>query len=285
MIGIIFALFAAVFKGTEKVLHRYILIDEDSLGYAFIWHVFTALVFLPFFIIEFELPELNMAWLLVLVSSILWASVAFTGFQAYKHLEVSKKTPIGKIKSVFVLLFSVIFLKEVLTTEKIIGTLLIIVGILVLNYKKGKYFINLKDKGVLLTLLSSFLMSIVLIVDKFATNYFKPGMYSFLVYFIPALVLMPFALRKKKEIKSILKNTLAATISTILLGSAYYYLMLRAFKLTDASIVVPIIESSILIAVFSGIKYLKETKDILQKIISSIIVILGAIILSGIIVF
>ncbi len=282
MVGIIFAALSALSKGFEKVLHRFILIREDSLSYAFVWHILTAIFFLPLFIIEFNLPKQSFAWLLIIISSALWSIIAYVGFKAYSYLEVSIKTPIGKSRMLFVLLLSVIFLKETLTLKKILGTFLIFTGIVILTYKRGKRFGSLKEKGVQLTFLSAFLTSVVWLVDKYATNFFNPGMYSFLVYFVPSTMLFPFVLRKKQELKSLLKFRSSAIIFTVILGAAHYYLILRAFKLTEASIVVPIVELSTLIAVFSGIKFLKESKEVSKKIIAAIIVILGAVLLAGV---
>ena len=284
MLGIFFAILSAIFKGFEKVLHRYILVKEDSLSYAFIWHITSSIFLLPIFLIEFKFPEQYFAWFLIIISSVLWATVAYTGFKAYSLLDVSIKTPIGKSKILFVLLLSIIFLKETLTLEKVLGTTLIFCGIIFLTYKKGKQFGNLRDQGVQLTLLSSFLMSIVLLIDKYATNFFNPGMYSFLVFFLPAIIIFPFIIKRKTELKSILTNRFKATVLTVLLGTTSYYLLLRAFKFEEASVVIPIIEMSTLIAVFGGIKYLKEETEIAKKIIAAIIVILGAILLSGVII-
>ena len=282
MLGILFAVLSAVSKGFEKVTHRYILVNEDSLSYAFVWHILSSLFFLPIFIVEFKLPKQNFVWILVVISSILWAIVAYTGFKAYSYLEVSIKTPVGKSKILFVFLFSIIFLKEKMSIEKIIGTIFVFIGVVLLSYKKGKKLGNFKNKGVLLTLLSSFTMSIALIVDKYATKFFNPGMYSFLVYFLPAIILLPFVIRRKYEIKSIFKHRVGATIMTVLLGSVYYYSMLKAFKLEEASVVVPIIELNTIIAVLGGIKFLKERNEIIKKIIASVIVFIGVLLVSSV---
>ncbi len=201
MLGIFFAILSAIFKGFEKVLHRYILVKEDSLSYAFVWHITSSIFLLPIFLIEFKFPEQHFAWFLIIISSVLWATVAYTGFKAYSLLDVSIKTLIGKSKILFVLLLSVIFLKETLTLEKVLGTTLIFCGIIFLIYKKGKRFGNLRDQGVQLTLLSSFLMSIVLLIDKYATNFFNPGMYSFLVFFFTSNNYFSIYHQEKNRIK------------------------------------------------------------------------------------
>lgn len=282
MIGIIYALISAFSKGSERIVHRYILADEDSLSYAFIWHVLTSLIFLPFFIIEFSLPTQGLAWVLVIISSVLWTLVAYFGFKAYSTLEVSVKVPIGQSRLLFALLLSVVFLKEVLTIEKILGTILVFIGLIIIKYKKGKKFGLLKDKGVIYTLISSLLTAVVLLIDKFSGQFFNPVVYSFLVYFLPAIIISPFVLKKKKEIKSILKKRFSATLGATVLGSGYYYFLLRAYQHAEASVVIPIVELGTVFAVIGGIIFLKERKNILRKVIASLLVIVGALLLSGI---
>ena len=93
MLGIIFAILSSCSKGLEKIAHRYVLVNEDSVSYAFVWNLLSSLLFLPLFIIKFALPKETWAWSLVFISSILWALVSYFGFKAYSSLEVSLKEP------------------------------------------------------------------------------------------------------------------------------------------------------------------------------------------------
>ena len=284
-IAITLALSSALLKATQKVLHRYVLTTEDSLAYAFVWHALSTIMFLPFFAIEFAMPSNNKVFGLVVISSAIWPIVAYTGFKAYKHLEVSIKTPISKSKIIFALIFAVLFLKETLNIEKIIGTILIFIGIVVISYKHKSKFGSFKDKGVQLTLISSLLMATALLIDKFASAFFNPGMYSFMVFGLPTIFLLPFMRNKGPHIKSIFKNKFSATLSTMVLGSAAYYLLLWAFKHAEASVIIPIVELGTIFAVLGGIFFLGEKKDITKKLIASGIVILGAVLISGVISF
>jgi drug/metabolite transporter (DMT)-like permease len=281
MLGIVFALSSALAAGIEKILHRFVCAREDSLSYAFIWHLLSGILLLPIFILEFKLPSEPSAWNLVLVSSLLWTIVAYIGFKAYSYLDVSVLSPIVKSKLFFVLFFSAIFLRESLSVGKIVGTVLIFIGVMIISYKRRSGLKDLKRKGVLLVLASSLTISVALLIDKYATNFFNLGMYSFLVYSIPVVLLIPFVANKKAEIKSVIRNRFPATLATVLLGTTYYYLMLRAFRLAEASIVVPIVQSSTIIAVLGGIIFLKERTDIPKKVLAALIVIAGALLVSG----
>ena len=280
MLGILFALMSAVSGGVEKIIHRHILTKEDTLSYAFIWQLVAALFLLPLFFIEFGMPANNNAWFLVLISGIMWTVIAYVGFAAYSNLEVSLKTSISKSKLFFILLFSIIFLREVFSAEKLIGTVLIFTGILIATHKRGQGFKKLKSKGALLALLAAFLGSIAMLIDKYAMNFFNPGMYTFMLYLMPAIFLSFFVIKRGGKIKSILRNRLAPFLISAIAGGMYYYLIVRAFKVAEASVVVPIVELSVLVSVLGGIILLKERENLWNKIIGAVVVISGTIILA-----
>lgn len=284
MIGFIYAIIASFSKGLEKILHRYVLVSEDSLSYAFIWHLIVAILFLPLFILNFQSPEITIAWLYVCISASLWALVGYTGYKSYSLLDVSIKAPIDKSRLFFVLLISIIFLKETLTVEKVIGTLFIFLAIWLVSYKSKKKNSKISLKGIILSIISAIIMATALTFDKFAVQYFSPEMYPFMVYFLPSMILLPFCFNKTKEIKSIFQNNFKATFGTAFLGAIYYYLLLKAYTYLDASIVIPITELSALIAVLGGIIFLKERKDIGRKLIAVVIAILGGFLISGVLI-
>jgi len=189
----------------------------------------------------------------------------------------------------FTLILAFFFLKETITPQKVFGITLVFFGItiLVLPFKaRSKQKNNLQNnptnitKGVLLTSVTAFFLSITYIVDKYATKFFNPEVYAFLVYFVPTLFLMPFALMNKKDISSLLKHK-RKVISSSFLGALYYYLLLNAFRLLDASIVIPTLELSSVISVIGGIIFLRERTRILQKLLATLLVIIGVLTNAG----
>lgn len=282
MIGFIFAIIASFSKGLEKILHRYVLVSEDSLSYAFVWHLIVAIIFFPLFILNFQSPQTNIAWIYAVISASLWALVGYTGYKSYSLLDVSVKAPIDKSRLFFVLVISIIFLKETLTIGKFFGTILIFLAIWLVSYKSKKKDSKISTKGIVLSIISAIIMASALTFDKFAVQFFSPEMYPFMVYFLPAMILLPFCFNKTKEIKSIFKNNFKATLGTAFLGAIYYYLLLKAYTYLDVSIVIPITELSALIAVLGGIIFLKERKDIIRKLLAISIALVGGLLISGV---
>jgi len=280
MLGILFALIAAIAVGIENLLMRHVLKTEDTLGFTFLVHLISTILLIPLFAIEFALPSQPIAWLFAIASALIWLAAAYCGFLSYKTIDASTKSPITKIKLFFVLLLSVILLGESLTAEKVIGTALIFAGITLLTYK-GNGFARLGEKGIQLIFLAALLTAIAQIIDKYAINYFTSGTYGFLVYLFAALALIPFVAGKMREIKTMFFRQAVPIIAVTAFGAGAYYLILQAFKVAEASVIVPIIELSTLIIVFGGIVFLKEEKTV-EKIAAAIIAILGAVLITGI---
>ncbi len=277
MIGIIFALGAAVSSGVGRVLHRHLLPKHDLIAYSFVFHVLVALFLFPYFIISFSLPSTITAWWYVIISGILWILITIASFKAFQLLEVSVKVVVDKLRIIFVLLFGIFIFNESVSIEKLLGTMLIFGGVIFISY--SKHAKKIQKKGLMYAFISTILIAIVTFVDKHAINFFNPGMFAFFSFFTPLFFFGPLSLNKRKEVIKLWKHwhyILAVGIT----AGLYYVFVLFAYKHIDASIVIPIVEISVLITCIGGIIFLHEKKNIWRKVISALIVIAGAIILS-----
>ena len=281
MIWLIYALIASMSNAIRSILHRFIMLTEDPYSYALLENLLIALVFVPVLINEFVLPLSLTAWMLVLLSSIFWVFIAVIGFYAYKYTQVSLKSPLSESRVLWVLLFALIFLKEKLILDKVLGIILIFISLIILTYKKQKKFGDLTDKGVQLTLLTALLTAGVAIIDKSALQYFTPGTFGFLVYFIPGLILLGFGKGHFKDVKKILKTKHYYLGVVVVLGFLFYYFNLKAYQIADVTQVFPVIRLSTAFTVIFGIIFLKEKENVFKKLIATIIIFLGILLLSG----
>lgn len=281
MIWLIFALISASASSIQSLIHRVIMLTEEPYPYALVENLLTALVFVPILILEFSLPKSYFAWFLVIISSLLWVFISVISMNAYKYTQISLKAPLSESRVIFTLLFAIFLLSEAIVTEKLIGVGLIFIALTALTYKKQKRFGDLKDKGVQFILISAFLSALVAIIDKKAMTYFTAGTFGFLVYFIPALILILFGKRYYQSAKKIIKTKTKFLIVLVILGFFFYYFKLRAYQLADVSQVFPIIRLSTLFTVIGGVIFLKEREYILKKIILTLLILLGVILISG----
>lgn len=285
MIWLIYSLISALSGGINKIFHRMIMLKEDTLSYSFIFQMIGCVFFIPLMIMDFTFPDNLFPWVIVLFACIVWALETFVAFEAYIHVPVSVRSPLDEVRVIFLLILSVIFLAESLSIEKVLGTILVFIGIFTLTYQKGNFLNKIREKGIMLVFLSAFLYSIASILDKAALKYFSAGTYGFLVYFVPAIMFIPFITNKKAEIGNLFKNSIFLVLVSAFVSFLAYFFRLKAFSLADVSLVFPITRLSVLIGVISGIIFLKERENILRKIIASIIVIIGVVLISGYFVF
>ncbi len=278
-IGITLALVAAFASGVESLLRRKIAIKINPLVCTFLFQGFAALFLLPLFITRFTQPYLPHMWWLVVISGMLWAFASLAMFKAYSYLEASTGSIISRSKIILILFLSIIFLKESLNALKILGTLLIFLGLVILYFKKGGRVFSLKDKGVQFMMLSILLFSFALLIDKTLVKFFDPGALAFLLYAIPTFVLFFIVVGKKSSFTEITIKNISTIALTSLLSASFYFTVLSAFRFAEANVVIPLTELSSLVTVFGGILFLKERSHIKKKILAAIIVVIGAILI------
>lgn len=276
-----YTLISALFSGFVSILHRFILRDHDYISYGFLWNIFTALLFIPLFTVDFVVPSNTYAWVIAGIGVFLWTIIGLTGFKATQLTEISLKEPLSHVRLIFLLIFSYFLISEALTFHKTFGTILIFFGMILLTYKRGKLFGRLSDIGVRLTLFTSFLMALVSVVDKVALKYWSVSTYAFVAFLIPGLILGAITVKRMDRFVKLIKSKLLLLVLTSILGVGVAYFQFSAYKLTDVSNVFPVFRLSTLVATVGGIILLKEKKDILQKIVGAIIMIIGVIFISG----
>jgi drug/metabolite transporter (DMT)-like permease len=258
------------------------MMSEDPLAYAFLENLLTGLVFIPFAIFAWSIPQEQIAWALLFISCMLWTAIAIVSMYSYKYTAVSLRAPISETRTFWLLLFSVLILSEVITYQKFFGVSLIFIGVIIIKFKKGLTYNSFFDKGVLLTLVSALLSALTAIVDKKSMQYFTEGFYGMIVYLVPAVFIGIYISRKKiRDVKLIISKKLPWLFAVMILGFVYYYFQLAALKLAEVSIVYPILRLSTLFTVVGGIIFLNERENIVRKIIATIVVIAGVILVSG----
>jgi len=280
MIWLIFALISAVCESTKSLLHRKVMITEDPYAYAMFENIFAALIFL-IFISQFIFPNEIQAWLIVSFASILWLLISVLSQYSYKYTKVSIQEPLKQTRLLWVLLIGIIFLHELITLNKIIGTLFIFVGLIIISYQKKSNFGSFKDKGVQITLIYSFLFALVTIIDKYALNYFNAETYGFLVYLLPGIILLIMNRKSKhEEILNLIKKFWLAILIVAITSFGYYYFKLKALELADATLVFPIIRGATILTVLGGIILFNEKENLFKKLISIFIIFIGIVFLS-----
>lgn len=277
----IFAILTALLFGAFGILARRLITKSDyPLAFSVWIGIFGMILSFPIMALEGgTFGDITMA-----VLAVAFLSTAFSGvfeatqFFARKQLEASRSTILFQLTPLLAFLGSILILGERLTRVKFSGMALIIGGNLVAAYRHGG---ALNRRGIFFALIAATALACVYIADKFASPHYPIGFYIFISYALPALYVFILAMSKDR-VSQLLHELRLATwkLPVLALTSvAGYYFVIKTFRIAEASVVVPIIYTSSIITALGGIILLHERANMIQKLIGTIVVVAGVVLL------
>jgi drug/metabolite transporter (DMT)-like permease len=283
MFWLVFALLAAVATAGYRVVTRHVMKGHSPYAYALMVNIVGAFFTLPLIWTDFTfagVPRTLFPWLLVALAAALWAMIMVLAFKSIKLLPVSRREQISQVEVLFVLLLAISFLGEALTWLKAAGAVFVIAGALVAASGRTSIYSGWKSKGVALTVGVAALYALVAIVDKEALAYFPTGLYTFMQYIFPGIILA-FGLSRRRawsETKSLISHKGWVLLGATALSVTSYYSGLRAYDLADASVVYPVLKLATIVAVVGGLLFFKEERvHMPRKLVASVLVVAGAV--------
>lgn len=263
--------------GIGSALSRYILREEHVYSYGFLYNILSAAVFVPLLLSEpITLPSEAGGWFLILSAAVLWWTINILGFLGISKTEATLGKPLSGAKVLIVLAVSWLVLGEQLTALKVVGTLLVVAGLLVLTWRKG-WLGHLRHKGVQLTLAAAVFYGFVTVLDKYNTSLASANVYGFLMYFIPAIPLGMMSFADIPKLKQTLHNKWRAIILVALCYGGMYYFLLNAYRLAEVSVVYPIVQLGTLVTMALAYFWLGEKAEFKQRVLGALLMIAGAV--------
>ncbi len=280
MLWLVYSLLTALFFAIFALLSRVISVDsKNPRAYSVMFGVSSALFSLLLFTLEpFSFKPVSwLVLILTLVATICYGLSDRLLFTVSKSIEASFLTIIDKLTPAVTFVASCIFLGESFTLQKVVAVMLILLGNLLIVYKGTTIKF---DKAFFLAVFAAVSIGIGLTIDKRASIAYALPVYAFINFFVPALYNiflppLPFSTIAREVKGALWKIALLAAI-----GVLGYYFTLKSLSLAEASKVVPIISSSIILVVLAGAIFLKERSHLGRKTIASICVCIGVVLLS-----
>jgi drug/metabolite transporter (DMT)-like permease len=232
-----------------------------------------------------DIPKIDYIYIiLTIISAVLVLIGNIFYFKSLKESPMSLCMPLLALTPFFLLILSMIFLKEIPNIYGIIGILLVVFG---------SYFLNLKDikqgifkpfkaiftgKGASLALLGSSLFAISSTIDKRNLNLTNPIFYLSSKFFVFLIVFIIIFIKKKPNIKNIKSNWKKVLLLNILSVISQFCLIF-AMSLGYISYVISIRRSSILFDVGYGHFVFKE-KETKQRFIGAVVILIGLVMIT-----
>ena len=218
-------------------------------------------------------------WAIFILSGFLFASSNVLYFYGFKATEVSKVGILTSTYSIWVLVGGVIFLNEVLTFKKIIGVMLIAIGVITIYWIKNGF----KGLGIpqLFIVLYQMVLVILGLIDRYLLNYFSQiATYLFATSIFASICTIIIKPKAIKQIRPLLKpdrgNLLIITSAFLSCLSVFsFFAAMKAGG--EISRIGPIWQLSVILTVLLGIIFLKERENYFRKIVGATIVFIGVV--------
>lgn len=257
-----------------NITNRTALKDKgDHIAYSWWFEVIRSTFFLSFVLFQpFPSFSISNLFSLVLLSlTELFSVHVFMKMHAFTELSIS--SIISRLRVVWSPFLAWMLIGERLTIPEYLGIITIFLGIAVVSSPKKIR----ADKGIKTALIFSFSSALLSTVLKSVTNIATTEFIVMSQGIIP-IVLLPVLIKNPvKRIVETLKYKHKHMAMAGIFNIASSYLLVRALSFSEASKVVGLYQAMTIFSVFYGIVILKEKDKIPQKIIGTIIVILGII--------
>lgn len=276
MTWLVYALISVVAASFISILQRVLMKDEDSnpLPHSIALQFSGALICFVFaFSQGFKMPPLLEYPLNFFLEAMLYAFSTLFSFKALKLIEASKTTIIFSFGSVVTIAAAVLFLNETLTLQRLLGTALIIISI-VLVFKLKDFSVN---KGALYALTAAILGSLALINDTYLLRFSDPISYTAVGFLLPGVLLALLYPKSLKKLKGFLKPKPAKNMFVLAfiwaISAIAFYIAIGKGAL--ASQISPISQSRIILTVLLAAIFLKEKGNLPLKVVAALMTMAG----------
>ena len=275
---------------TAAILHAWWnLLSKKAKGkIPFIWLVFVAgnIIYLPLVIYELksgvDIFSKALLWF-SLISAVIHLGYFIVLQTGYRKADLSVVYPLARGSGpLFSSVAAILFLHERLKLTSTLGLFLIIAGVLVITKLSFKKESNKQIlPGILYGVGTGFFIALYTINDTIAVKNYavSPLTLTLATNLFGAILLMPWIVREKSELKREIREHKWVIIAIAILSPAAYVLVLVALKYAPLTVIAPAREVSILLGVFMGSKVLKE-EDGRRRLIASLLILGGIISLS-----
>jgi len=276
----LFVGFSVLLFSLNGLFHRVLMKEENSDPYAQtiafygLGGIFALVIslFRGGFHYQISLNQLPFFLLLIIFAT----AAPVLAFKALKLIEASESSILLSSQRLWLVLGAFIFLHESFSFQKLIGTIIILLGIMLAQWKKQRFVFN---QGAFFVLLAAISYAIAEIISFFILRNFDTTSFSVYNALLPVFVLIIIFPKTLKKLNFYLKPKRALNISLVSLNDTLATIFLFfAYQIgRNASQIGPLMATQTIISVLLAILILKEKNNFLNKIIGASLVVVGVI--------
>jgi len=263
--------FAQLFKRTNQTM-------KNAGSMTVLLELFTALFALILSVLfEFKISTNPRTYLTLFIVTIIYAATDRLNIEARYGLQPSVFSMLKQLSTVFLIIFSFLFLKEQPTVYRITGGIIILSANLLLSYNKGKFEFN---KYFMMSIVSNILFAIAMLININISDEFNLGIYTVITVFIPSIII---SLLGKHTIKKLKEEFNLYNKKQFVISAFCWSVMLissvRAYQLGNVSLIAPLFSLTSIINSIYEYFITKDKNILIKNLIMSILIVIGVILI------
>lgn len=273
----ILSILAGLASNTFNFISRFLLKDsEDETAYAWFFEFIRFIFFIILALFDWHMVIAPQSILLFFLLGLTeWISV-YWYMKMHKHSHLSVSAILSRTRLIWVPVFALFLIHEDLKMTEYIGIAVLFIGLSIVISPKNL----MVDKGAMYANLSSFVIALNVVLTKIALSFGSNSVINSSIAFIPS-ILFPFTMKNPvSRLKSVFKKNLSLKLIAVSVNIISAYLFTEALRFGEAGKITAVYQGTLIIAVLAGIIFLKERKNIAQKLIGSALTIIGVFLLS-----
>ncbi len=271
---ILFIFIYAMLKGSREAMKKLALKKSSSTEILFFYTLLGFICTIPFSHNVFNINPFFILCAFLKAAAVCTAWMC--GLIAIKCMTVSLFGIMDLSRMVFSTAFGVLLLNEALTLPKIVGIILVLLGLMLANLKKGTSGEHITIPILIAALANCLFNAISGTMDKVLMRYMEASQLQFWFMFFTVVIYAAIILIKKERIsfKSIKTNYWIPIMSISLVFGDRLLFIANASPQSQVTLMTIIKQSSVLVTVLTGWLIFKE-KNILYKLMCAGIVLAG----------
>jgi drug/metabolite transporter (DMT)-like permease len=276
----ILALISGLLFAINKLIFRFALKGGkvNALTFISIHELIAGLLILPFALRSMPYDATSYVVLLIIATTLLIFAADVLSTFALQKIEAGFYQIIGQLRHPVVLIGASYLFDETLDLQKLIAVSLVVIGVLIALYDKNKLLkLNI---GIIQAILSTVFIAFGFLLIKITTRYVEPiALGSISLTGAGLLGLMVAGSTKNLYVRHMNTNTKRLLLAAAIIFAIFEVVLYTALDIGEASKVTPVMQSSMVFTLVGGYIFLQERSNLIQKIIGSIVIILGITIL------
>lgn len=264
------------------ILQRVLLRDNksDPIAYTIVFQFLSGILIGIYALFNgFHLPDFSHVYLNLIVMTVLYAAGNVLIFASLKKIEASEFTILFSTRSLWVMVGAVVFLHEAIVSQHLLGTILILLSVVLVSWKKKQFTLS---RGGLYAVLAAGAFGLAFVNDAFIIGKtVDVPSYLFIAFTLPGIAVLAAFPRSVKKMKPLLETK--TLIKLLILGVFYSVSAITIFLAyqvgQNAAQIGPLNLTSTILTVILSVVILKETDFLLRKLIGTIISFVGVLLL------